>query len=86
MKQQRETGNVDRKPMKRSWRKIDPEKLKAYIKERPDAFFHEIALEFGSTGEGIRKACRRHKITIKKSDRVCGAERESASGIPEENL
>ena len=68
VKQQRETGKLDKKPIKRSWRKIDPEKLGAYIKEHPDAFFHEIAVEFDVTGEGIRKACRRHKITIKKSD------------------
>ena len=68
VKQQREQGNLDRKPKKRSWRKIEPEKLRAYIKEHPDAFSHEIAAEFDVTGEGIRKACRRHKITIKKSD------------------
>ena len=50
----------------RSFRKIDPEKLKAYVAAHPDAYQSEMAEAFGCSESGIRDALRRHKITRKK--------------------
>ena len=36
-KQYKETGSLANKPLSRSFRKLDPEKLKAYVREHPDA-------------------------------------------------
>ena len=65
-KQQEETGNLEKKKLHRSFRKINPEKLKAYVEEHPDAYQWEMAAEFGCSESGIRDALRRHKITRKK--------------------
>ncbi len=64
--QLREEGNLKAKKPNRSFKKIDPEKLKAYVKEHPDAYQSEIAKEFNCTPEAIRKAFKRLKITRKK--------------------
>ena len=37
VKKYRETGDLSDKPIKRGFKKIDPEKLKSYVKEHPDA-------------------------------------------------
>ena len=64
--QLKETGDLGKKELHRSWRKIDPEKLKAYVEEHPDAYQREMAEEFGCSKSGIREALRRHNITRKK--------------------
>jgi len=51
---------------KRNPYKIDPECLKDYIKEHPDAYLREIAESFGTSITAIFKACKRQKITVKK--------------------
>ena len=65
-KQRKETGDLGKKKLHRSFRKIDPEKLKAYVAEHPDAYQSEIAKAFGCSESGIRDALRRYKITRKK--------------------
>ena len=65
-KQLKETGNLEKKPLHRSYRKIDPEKPKAYVAEHPDAYQSEMAEAFGCSESGIRDALRRYKITRKK--------------------
>ena len=65
-KQQKETGGFEKKKLDRSFRKIDPEKLKAYVAEHPDAYQREMAEAFGCSESGIRDALLRHKITRKK--------------------
>ncbi|MCI8525910.1 MAG: hypothetical protein HFF17_08305 [Oscillospiraceae bacterium] len=47
-KQQKETGDSGKKELHRSFRKIDPEKLKAYVAEHPAAYqeaIHDIPPE-----------------------------------------
>ena len=66
-KQMKETGNLEKKDLHRSFRKIDPEKLKAYVAAHPEAYQSEMAEAFGCSESGIRDALRRHKITRKKS-------------------
>ena len=64
--QLKETGDLGKKELHRSFRKIDPEKLKAYVAEHPDAYQSEMAAAFGCSESGIRDALERHKITRKK--------------------
>ena len=65
-KQLKETGDLGKKELHRSFRKIDPEKLKTYVAEHPDAYQSEMAKAFGCSESGIRDALRRYKITRKK--------------------
>ncbi len=65
-KQLKETGSLEKKELHRSFRKIDPEKLRAYVAEHPDAYQSEMAEAFGCSESGIRDALRRNKITRKK--------------------
>ena len=55
--------------MERKWRKIDPEKLRAYVSEHPDAFLEEIGEVFECSGEAIRLALKKLKIR-KKNETV----------------
>jgi len=65
-KQQAELGHLENKPLKRKHKKIDPEKLNAYIEAHPDAYLREIAEVFSCTEEAVRQALERLKITRKK--------------------
>ena len=69
-KLQRETGKLDKKPLERKWRKVDPEKLRAHVGSHPDEFLEEIALAFECSAEAIRLALKKHGITRKKNDKV----------------
>jgi transposase len=62
----RETGNLADKGRKRNPYKIPNEELRKHIAANPDAYFTEIAAQFGCSDEGIRKACKRLGITRKK--------------------
>ena len=68
-KQLKETGDLGKKELHRSFRKIDPEKLKVYVAEHPDAYQSEMAETFGCSESGIRYALGRQKITHKKRRR-----------------
>jgi transposase len=61
-----ETGELENRELKREFRKIDPEKLRADVKEYPDAFDEERAVRFGCSRTGIQSARKKHKITRKK--------------------
>ena len=60
-----ETGSVG-EPLKRKWRKIDPEKLQSDVNEYPDDLDRERAVRLGCSASGVKKAMKRHKITRKK--------------------
>ena len=81
----KETGDVEKKKLHRSFRKIDPEKLKAYVEEHPDAYQSEMAKAFGCSESGIRDALARYKITRKKDNAVPGAGSGKSSGISRRN-
>ena len=65
-------GGFGKNELHRSFRKIDPEKLKAYVEEHPDAYQWELAEVFGCSESGIRDALRHHKITRKKRQHGIG--------------
>ena len=84
-KQLEETGDLGKKELHRSYRKINPEKLKAYVAEHPDAYQSEMAEAFECSESGIRDALRHHKITRKKDNAVPGAGSGKSSGISRRN-
>ena len=61
-----ETGKLEKRELKRKPKKIDPEKLKRDITEKPDDFDEERAVRFNCTGEAIRQVRKKLKITRKK--------------------
>ena len=69
-----ETGTLTSIKRKETWRKIDPEKLREYVAEHPDAYQHEIALAFGVRLYAIQKALKRLRITRKKNHNISGEE------------
>ena len=66
VKQYEETGDLSNKPLNRSFKKIDPEKLKAYVAEHPDDTQEEISVVFGCCPQAVSKALKRNGITRKK--------------------
>ena len=66
VKKYKETGDLSNKPLNRGFKKIDPEKLKAYIAEHPDDTQQEVATVFGCCNQAISQAYRRLGITRKK--------------------
>jgi len=68
------TGTLEDKKRKNTWKKIEPAKLKEYIKQNPDAYLKEIAEEFNCTDVAILKALRRLKISRKKNHSISGNE------------
>ena len=61
-----ETGDLSDKPLNRGFKKIDPEKLRAYVKGHQDATQQEIADEFHCSNQAVSKALKRLNITRKK--------------------
>ena len=66
LKLRAETGSLENRPLDRSWRTIDPEKLRADVAAHPDSFDEERAERFGVSRSGIQDARTRLKITRKK--------------------
>jgi len=58
--------SLEPKKRKRQPKKIAPNELKAYVAAHPDAYLTEIAAHFNCTGEAVRQALQRLKITRKK--------------------
>ena len=66
-KQYEETGNLESKSRRETWRKIDPDRLVTYLDEHPDSYLREVAEVFNCSDVAILKAMRRLKITRKKN-------------------
>ena len=63
----KKTGEIkDEPPRRKAFKKLDPEKLKAYVKEHPDAYLKEIGEAFGCSDTAVQKALKRLGITRKK--------------------
>ena len=69
-KQQNEEGHLEKKPLARTHKKLDPKKSSAYIAEHPDSYLSEIAEVFSCTGTAVYKALKRLNITRKKRQSV----------------
>ena len=71
-KLKKETGQLERRPLKRKHKKIDPVKLVAYLKDHPDSYQREIAEVFSCTQQAVFSALKRLGITRKKNETLCG--------------
>jgi transposase len=68
--QLKETGKIEPKKRKPTWRKIEPGKLQRFVEENPDAYLREIADEFDCTIHAVEMALKRVNITRKKNHTV----------------
>ena len=62
-----ETGLLETRALNRPHKKIDPQKLIAYLEENPDAYQREIAEHFGCVQNAVFEALRKLGITRKKN-------------------
>jgi transposase len=65
--QPRETGKLEPKKRRETWKEVDPDRLIKYLEEHPDAYLREIAEEFICSEVAIFKALKRLKISRKKN-------------------
>lgn len=63
---QQQTGTLVSPPVVRKPRKIDRDKLKAYVEQNPDAYLSEIAEQFNCTAPAIFYALKAIGMTYKK--------------------
>ena len=63
---QETTGSLQYRNASTRQGKIDLEKLKQAVKEKPDAYLRELAAKFGVSTTAIHKCLEKHKITYKK--------------------
>ena len=61
-----ETGSLEKRPLDRSPRIFETEKLNAYIEENPNALLKDVAAKFKGSTSGAFHALEREKITFKK--------------------
>jgi transposase len=69
VKQYLEVGHLKNKPLNRTFEKIDPQKLKVYVQEHPDAYLKEIAAEFKCCTAAVYFMMEKLKITRKKKSK-----------------
>lgn len=63
----KETGGLESPPLPpRSWRKLNPEDLLAYVEAHPDGMLEDYAEHFQTSPSGVWRALKRLKITRKK--------------------
>lgn len=67
-----ETGDLKPKERCKTWKKIEPAKLKEYIAQHPDAYLKEIGEAFGCSDVAILKALKRLRISRKKNNSFSG--------------
>jgi transposase len=61
-----ESGNLDKRPLDRTFKKIDPVKLAEFVIEHPDAYLAEIGENFGCSAPAVFYALENMSITLKK--------------------
>jgi transposase len=61
-----ETGSFAKREVERKPKKIDLERLKKAVEERPDAYLRELAEPFNCSQQSIFRALKKLKITLKK--------------------
>ena len=63
---EKQGDNLETKPRKRKPKKIEPEKLRAYVQSHPDAYLSEIAGEFNCATSSVHAALVKLGMTRKK--------------------
>ena len=72
-KLQQETGGYEKRPLNRSFKKINPARLERCVAEHPDAYLTEIAEVFCCGESAVRKALKKLNITRKKRRNATGS-------------
>ena len=70
LKQWKTYGHLEKKPLNRKFKKIDPEMLKEYVEKHPDAYLKEMAKEFNCCTAAIYFVLQKLKITLKKDQNL----------------
>ena len=65
-KRLKESGSLEKSELNRPQKKVDLQRLEAYVQRHPDAYQTEIAQEFNCSPRAIRKAFKKLHITRKK--------------------
>jgi transposase len=65
-KEKLQNGYFEKKFVRQRKRKIDREKLKQAVKEKPDAYLSELAQQFDCTPQAVFYMLLKMKITVKK--------------------
>jgi transposase len=66
-KLRKETGRLEKRPLERGHKKIDPVRLETYIAKHPDSYLREIADVFNCSDVAVLKALRRLQYSRKKN-------------------
>ena len=80
-KERLENGYYDAKPKQARKGKIDREKLRRAVKDRPDIFPRELAQTFGCAPQAVHAMLRELGITRKKTAHILGGERRGPSAV-----
>jgi transposase-like protein len=82
-KQKFAEGYYDRKVKRQRKRKIDREKLRQAVAERPDAYLRELAKQFDCTAQAVFYMLGKLGITLKKNpSRIARSPRGNARSLP----
>ena len=65
-----------------TWRKLDPEKLRAHVKKHPDATLKELHQAFGVSHHAVWVRLGQLGFTLKKTHKVSRAQRSAALALP----
>jgi len=76
-------GYCDRKVKRQRKRKIDREKLRQAVAEKPDAYLRELAKQFDCTAQAVFYMLGKLGITLKKNpSRIARSPRGNARSLP----
>lgn len=75
-------GTLSPKKSWGSWRKLDPEQLRAHVKKHPDATLKELQSVFEVSHYAIWVRLGQLGLTLKKSHALSRAQRSSALALP----
>ena len=64
------------------WRKLDPAKLQAHVRQHPDATLQELQKVFGVSHNAVWVRLRQLGFTLKKTHKISRAERGAAVALP----
>jgi transposase len=68
-KLENETGSLANRPLNRSFKKIDPQKLKEIYDKTPDAFQKDVAKTFDVCQSSIQRALKKNSTIFAKRKR-----------------
>ena len=65
-----------------TWRKLDPQKLQAHVRQQPDATLQELATVFGVSHNAVWVRLGKLGFTLKKTQKIPRAQRGATLALP----